>query len=164
MMATAALAPSLTSKALCRSTHWLPDRRVSWVDWGRRTGILGRLPLPSFIFWRRCQTAPTLIDVPILFDRKTLEQRAFHWSDWRGYGWVNGKSSESAYRIASWEANPKENRIHIQLELYLAKNEAAAQEPLEKALCPAKLYGLPWSFYKEPIAECAPSILDFFAL
>jgi hypothetical protein len=107
--------------------------------------------------------SPTLVDVPIVFHRKTLEQQSLAHKDWRGHGWMTGKlKDESAYRIVAWESDAKANHIHITMDLYLPRTEKSI--PLEKALCPARVYGFPWSFFKEPIAECAPFLLDFFAL
>lgn len=107
--------------------------------------------------------APTLVDVPILMDRKTLQPRQFTWKDWRGSGWVHGSRQQSAaVEIVGWKADPKKNHVTLEINVFLTQSTETVS--LETAFCPSKLYGLPWAFYTEPIAECAPSMLDFFAL
>lgn len=109
----------------------------------------------------------TLVHVPIWYERRTLQPRTDSWRDWRGHGWMQqGRTEEkdSAFRIVNWDANVQANHIHIQLHLFLTKRKDSDMESLETALCPAALYGTPWTFFNEPIAVCAPTLLDFFAL
>jgi hypothetical protein len=73
---------------------------------------------------------------------------------------------------------PKQNRIEVNVNVYLtrlprppssssstATSEKADGSSVSSSLwCPSLLYGLPSSFFLEPIAVCARPLLDFFAL
>lgn len=106
--------------------------------------------------------APTLVDLPIHFHPTTLESKSFRWNDWRGTAWTRQQSQESGYEIVSWEADPKRRTISIGLNLFLQvlpSNVSASD-----SLCESALYGLPSSFFREPISTCGTSLLDFFPL
>jgi hypothetical protein len=103
---------------------------------------------------------PLLLDLPAHPRKKTLEQQKFSLGDWRGVGWMSKKPVESVMNISSWEPTVEENRISIEFEISLQRSSQAT----ELELCESYFYGLPASFFLEPIAVCSPSTLDFFAL
>jgi hypothetical protein len=105
--------------------------------------------------------APTLIDFPVLLDRKTLNARSFYWPDWRGQAWVKQSGKDPAYKITSWKGDQKNNQVEIELDIFLQVQDDSTGS---LAMCPSLIYGLPSSFFLEPITECAPSMLNFFAL
>lgn len=105
--------------------------------------------------------ASTLVDVPVVFDAKTLRQTSFWGPDFRGASWVQKKES-SRFRVTSWKGFMDENRIEIELDILLYQTFSNASQSTN--LCPSSVYGLPSSFFLEPIAVCAPSMLDFFGL
>jgi len=130
--------------------------------------------------------APTLVDVPLPLNTKTTERRPFRWTDWRGSAWakdaaVGGRGGKRGlpYDIVSWTAAVDSDhgaKAKIGLNVYLQRrhrsgsdagvDESGAKESLERLFCRSPAYGLlpPTSFFLEPIAVCAPSMLDFFAL
>lgn len=111
------------------------------------------------------QHAPTLVNVPVMMERTTLEQKSSsRWADWRGAAWVQDKEKDPAFDITSWKANPKKNVVDVQIDVYLQEAAENIDTDLSGQLCRSWVYGLPSSFFLEPITECAPSMLDFFAL
>lgn len=119
-------------------------------------------PPSIHLLFRVAGHLPLLLDLPILPDPTTLEERAFVLSDFRGAAWVrSSKSSSSAERmkITSWEPNVSKNAINIDVDVYVQQSSIEQVD-----FCTSILYGLPSSFFLEPIAVCAPSMLDFFAL
>ena len=109
--------------------------------------------------------APSLVNVPIMFDFSTLQQKSsFGWTDWRGPSWVRQQTlDETGYEIVSWKADPKQRTISIALNLFVQK-QSDSGTAVPQALCESSLYGLPSSFFREPMAVCGSSLLDFFAL
>ncbi|GAX09497.1 hypothetical protein FisN_6Lh115 [Fistulifera solaris] len=105
---------------------------------------------------------PLLLNLPILTQRTTLESKPFHYSDWRGAAWTQPQVDVAPYHIALWEPNIAENSIDIHLDVYLQPQKDRVF--LTKKLCRSWIYGLPSSFFVEPISVCAASMLDFFAL
>jgi hypothetical protein len=133
----------------------------------------------------------TLLDIPILINFNTLQPISFYGSDFRGPAWVQPKShsskklqpSKQPYNITVWKPFIEQNHIEMELDLYIPRNihhhnittttttsipskksKSIPKQLLNQILCPSYLYGLPTSFFLEPIAVCAPSILDFFDL
>jgi hypothetical protein len=168
---------SLTSvMGECRARYSVQNGRVefSTVAPGS-TGSLGGLgpggwdaspygPPVIHLLVNAASRAPLLVDIPILFNAQTLEQASFWGSDFRGAAWVR-KSEGVRYRFVSWKGNPKHNRIETEIDVFLHDASLTAEKTsLEPELCRSFLYGFPSSFFLEPIALCAPSLLDFFAL
>ena len=111
--------------------------------------------------------AQTLIDLPVLMNRKTLEARTFSGPDWRGSSWVREKQDELPYNFTAWKPDSESNQVEIEVDIFLKTepDESSTSDiPSSSKLCQSQLYGLPYSFFLEPISECAPSMLDFFAL
>lgn len=108
--------------------------------------------------------APTLIDFPMLLDHKTLAARLFRWPDWRGPAWTKHKDQNPPYKVVSWKGDAKKSKIEIELDIYLLGQDDAETSGRSSSLCPSWLHSSPSSFFLEPISECAPSMLDFFAL
>lgn len=104
--------------------------------------------------------AETLVDVPVSVNMETLEQGSFWGPDFRGAAWVRAKN-KSRFKIVSWKGYPELNRVELEVDVYLP---FAPGIPSTNYLCPSFVYGLPSSFFLEPIAVCAPSMLDFFDL
>lgn len=104
---------------------------------------------------------PTLNDIPILMKRKTLEQRSAWWPDWRGASWIKQSSKHKSYEIMAWTPDVKARAVDVQLAIYMKADEYEGS--LESQMCPSWMYGLPSSFFQEPISVCASSLLDFFA-
>jgi hypothetical protein len=103
--------------------------------------------------------APLLVDLPILFNPKTLEPRKFFMGDFRGAAWTRGKRREKPMVIRSWNADIVQKEIALEIDVYLQASDSD-----QPAFCPTYMYGLPSSFFLEPMTVCAPSMLDFFAL
>jgi hypothetical protein len=104
---------------------------------------------------------PLLIHVPIVVS-KSLEESSFWGGDLRGHA-GRTKSQADAFKVTSWSVGDQE--IQIQLDVFLTKRDgSSSSEDLTKEMCPSFLYGLPRSFFVEPIAICAPSLLNFFPL
>jgi hypothetical protein len=103
--------------------------------------------------------APLLVDLPILVHPKTLEPRNFSIGDFRGVAWVRGNPAELPMKIRSWSANVAENKISLEVDVYMQP-----AHPDQPEFCPSYMYGTPASFFLEPISVCAPSLMDFFAL
>jgi hypothetical protein len=103
---------------------------------------------------------PTLVDVPIVIEKKTLKQRAIWWNDWRGVGWVKDSPKIPAYEVISWKPDATNNRVSIEIDIFLQAAEGASKTEM----CPYYMYGMPSAFFVEPISVCAPSMLDFYAL
>jgi hypothetical protein len=103
----------------------------------------------------------TLLDVPLLIDRHSLNYSYFNWPDLRGSAWVRGKVIDEAYQISEWKPETKSNQVIVELIIFLPKRDSFVEDA---SLCQADITGLPISFFLEPIAECTPSVLDFFEL
>jgi hypothetical protein len=108
----------------------------------------------------------TLIDVPVLLDPKTLNAQSFRWSDWRGSAWTKYSEQSPPYKIVSWEGDVKNSLIEIELDIFLQvlNGDEASDISESPVLCRSWFPSSPSSFFLEPISECSPSILDFFAL
>jgi hypothetical protein len=119
--------------------------------------------------------APLLVDVPILPHHKTLEERQFSFGtfDWRGLAWSRkGKKNDLPFKITSWKPNRDDDHIDIEINLYLelvaaddSKNDDSTPKRSKAVdfFC-SSWYGFPSSFFLQPIAVCAKSLLDFFTL
>jgi len=103
--------------------------------------------------------APLLVDLPVMIHTKTLEPRKFSIGDIRGVAWARKAAAELPMKIRSWTANVPENKISLELDVYL---QPSYQDQPE--FCSHYLYEFPSSFFLEPMSVCAPSMLDFFAL
>lgn len=109
--------------------------------------------------------APVLIDVPVSLDMATMAATS-GCTDFRGAAWVR-RPSDAHYRIASWRGDAQRNTVELEVDILLPKSaDAAATTSSASAstLCPSFAYGMPSSFFFEPIAVCAPSMLNFFNL
>ena len=107
--------------------------------------------------------SPTLVDVPLYFDFKTLESKTFNWNDWRGTSWMRQQSEEAGFEVVSWTADPQRRSIAIVLNLFL-QSLPDSSISVEESMCESALYGSPSSFFREPMAICGNSMLDFFEL
>ena len=134
------------------------------------TGVMGGLgpggwewspygPPKIHILVRASGQAPLLVDVPIMFNPKTLKPRNFFLGDFRGAAWTQGKPRENSMVIRSWKGDVAKNEIALEIDVYL--QPSSLDQP---AFCPSYIYGVPSSFFLEPISICASSMLDFFAL
>jgi hypothetical protein len=110
--------------------------------------------------------APLLLDIPFMFNRKTLNPKSsMLGGDWRGSAWMRKSCEDKPYDVRKWFGNPKDNRIDVDLTVYLTRiPEQEVNGSPSSLWCPSMLYGLPSSFFLEPIAVCARPLLDFFAL
>jgi hypothetical protein len=109
----------------------------------------------------------TLMDIPILMDRTTLQPRTFASYDWRGVSWVHRSSADSTspYRITSWHMDASQHKVDIGVTLFVAaRDKSDAGNSSTPAFCESWMYGTPSSFFIEPITMCGSSTLDFFAL
>jgi hypothetical protein len=125
------------------------------------------------------------IDVPILMSKTTLESTKYYGSDYRGPAWVATKPSShrrrrrrsritnhESYQITRWEPQPEKNQIRMEMDVFIPhpheSNDVRTTiigPSRKQILCPSSYwYGFPTSFFVEPIAVCAPSLLDFFPL
>ena len=81
------------------------------------------------------------------------------------------------YQITKWEPIPEKNHINVEMDIYVpqssnhpvndipATTTTSILSSQKQVLCPSSyLYGFPTSFFVEPIAVCAPSLLNFFQL
>jgi len=102
--------------------------------------------------------APLLLDVPILVNPKTLEQKRFSMGDWRGAAWVRSKPKEIPFQISSWTPDVENGSIAIELDVFLQQSDEKVP------MCESWIYGVPGSFFLEPISMCGPSFLNFFSL
>jgi len=125
--------------------------------------------------------APVLVDVPVstaMADDGDFSNNSLFW-DLRGAAWVRGRRRQDEpprYRItsAAWGRNHGDDdddrvlEINVEIRLPRYNEEAAAASTValseQRQLCPSLVYGLPSSFFLEPIAVCAPSMLNFFDL
>ena len=121
---------------------------------------------------------PVLVDIPMQFDRRTLERRSsFRWPDMRGIAWARQGNSNNnndgdplgqGYTIQSWDVNAEKNTINVEVDVYLERDgDQRQQQQQEQLLCPSSSMSkilFPASFFLEPIAVCTPSMLDFFAM
>lgn len=113
--------------------------------------------------------SPLLVDIPLPVHHKTLQERPFTWTDWRGPSWMKAKGhpEQPAFNVTSWEADVDNNSVSISVDLFLHDDKdyslsyAAATS---KLMCPSLFYGLPSSFFLEPISVCGKYLLDYFDL
>jgi hypothetical protein len=107
---------------------------------------------------------PLLVDLPTLIHPKTLVQRDFFLPDLRGVSWVKALPSDasSAIEITSWTPNVSKKEIAIEVSLYLQRQPEGKAQYENVNFCESWIYGLPSSFFREPISLCAPSLMDFF--
>lgn len=101
-----------------------------------------------------------LVHLPMVLDRK-FEPRSFFGPDLRGPAYVTQKIRGHSYSIEEWFVEGES--IEVDVNIYLTKG-FGSQSDMSKTLCPSSLYGSPASFFLEPIAVCAPSMLDFFEM
>ena len=134
------------------------------------TGVMGGLgpggwewspygPPKIHILVRASGHAPLLVDLPIMINPKTLKPRTFFLGDLQGAAWMQGKPRENPMVIRSWKADIAKNEIALEIDVYLQQSHMD-----QPAFCPSYIYGVPSSFFLEPMSVCATSILDFFAL
>ena len=108
--------------------------------------------------------SPTLIDVPLLVDLKTLESKKFGWSDFRGVSWARSTTKGQPYSL-TWQSSPGKNEITLDIVVYLAKLDGEEDSsPVSSSMCQSYLPLAPPSFFLEPISECSPFLLDYFDL
>ena len=108
---------------------------------------------------------PLLLDFPALIHPKTLQQRDFSLRDWSGTAWVRKTPTQKLpFEISSWEATKEENRVSIKANIYVQQSPSSEDTASTPGFCPSWFYGLPGSFFLEPIAVCAPSMLDFLSI
>lgn len=109
--------------------------------------------------------APVLVDIPLHPNpAKAMQQSRFFGPNFHGSAWVSQQSSKNSshrYRLTAWEAS--ENRIEVSVQIHLAAASTTTTD-LKTSLCPSFLYGLPGSFFTEPIELCAPALLKFLTL
>jgi len=113
--------------------------------------------------------APLLVDVPVPIHPKTLEQRPFKWKDWRGPAWVKAKGhpEQPGFNITSWEPDLESRSVSIGVDLFLQEDKEYAlsyTSSTSKLMCPSLVYGLPNSFFLEPISVCGGYFMDIFDL
>ena len=70
----------------------------------------------------------------------------------------------NAFNMTSWNVvgGPDNGEIQVEMDMYLT--QGSSSQDLVNDLCPSRFYGMPKSFYTEPIAVCAPFLLNFFPL
>jgi hypothetical protein len=115
--------------------------------------------------------AATLVDLPIAVHPQTLEKTIFSGPDLSGPAWTRRKeaklpyssSSTQMYEITSWTARPAEHRAEVVVDVFLPQS-ASSNNDDDWSLCPSRWYGIPRSFFTEPITLCAPTLLNFFPL
>lgn len=109
--------------------------------------------------------APVLVDVPLHPNPATLQPARFVGPNLHGSAWVQRPPATTRYVLSGWKALPDENRIEMTLRLYLAATTTNEDTmSTTNLLCPSWIYGLPGSFYTEPMALCAPALLQFLSL
>lgn len=118
-----------------------------------------RPPLIHILVRKANGSEATLIDIPIAVHPKTLEQISFWGPDFSGTAWTRSKQAKN-FEISLWNAVPAENRAEVEVNIFLPPSNEEKGMPM----CPSLLYGSPKSFFREPIAVCAPSMLNFFPL
>ena len=101
-----------------------------------------------------------LVHLPMVLDRK-FEPRSFFGPDLRGPAYVSHKIRGQSFSIEEWVV--EDDAIEMDVNIYLTKKSGPPPDKL-KTLCPSSFYGSPTSFFLEPIAMCAPSMLDFFEM
>ena len=112
---------------------------------------------------------PLLVDVPVSMHHKTLQQREFTWRDWRGPSWVKSKGNpdQPSFNITSWEEDLETLSVSMGVDLFLREDKefsAAYTSTTSNLMCPSLFYGLPSSFFLEPISMCGRYMLDYFDL
>jgi len=106
---------------------------------------------PTINFLLQAEGAlPLLANIEVLSDKGT-----------------SGKNDSSA-EVSSWNMDAEGN-VSIEVDFFLsprkqAIHEDGKDESLENIMCPTIVYGLPKSFFTQPITVCAPSLLNFFEL
>ena len=120
-------------------------------------------------------TTTTFIDIPIVISPTTLDAATFYGSDYRGPAWVRPAPqrrrrppSPSLYhQWTKWTAQQQQHHIDMEMDVFLPRNPTnTAVSSLQQVLCPSSSYwyGFPTWFLVEPVAVCAPWLLDFFPL
>lgn len=104
---------------------------------------------------------PLLVHLPIIFDRN-LQPRSFGGPDWRGPAHMTSKQPGEKFSIESWNVYENDT-IEIEVNIFL-KPTKSSYKSLKSMMCQSNIYGLPSSFFLEPISVCATSMLDFFPL
>lgn len=104
---------------------------------------------------------PQLVHLPIVLD-KDLQSRHFSGPDWRGPGLVTYKQLDEKFSITKWKVY-ENDKIEIDVNIYLIATKSSDRS-LTSWMCPSKFYGLPSSFFLEPISVCASYLLDYFPL
>ena len=104
---------------------------------------------------------PLLANVEVLRD-------TFYGPDVRGHALVgtgSRRQEDGSVKISSWTKD-KNGDISMEVDFFLRSDssDSGSAESLENIMCPALVYGLPKSFFTQPIALCAPSLLDFFEM
>jgi len=112
---------------------------------------------------------PLLVDVPVSIDHKTLKQREFTGRDWRGPAWVKSHKNkdQQSFNITSWEEDLETSSVSMTVDLFLREDKdfsAVYTSNPSKLMCPSLIYGLPGSFFLEPISMCGRFMLDYFDL
>jgi hypothetical protein len=95
-------------------------------------------------------TLPLLANIEVLSDEGT------------------GGKNDSSAEVSSWNMDAEGN-VSIEVDFFLSARKQATgeddtDESLESIMCPTLLYGLPNSFFTQPLSVCAPSLLNFFEL
>ena len=113
--------------------------------------------------------SPLLVDVPVSIHHKTLEERKFTWTDWRGPAWVKSKGNpdQPSYNITSWEPDLESHSVSISVDLFLQEDKEYSVgyiSSTRKLMCPSLFYGMPSAFFLEPISVCGKYLLDYFDL
>jgi hypothetical protein len=169
------------AEGVCRAT--LPSGTTSFTTLAPgSTGIFGGLGPPGFLtdigFYgppviHMLITSPSknheplLLHLPMTMDRKTLHPKQFFGPDWRGPAHVtqNIKPKDQAFALEEWAVHKDDDRLDVTVKVFLTRaTEAAESTSLQDTMCPSSWYGSPSSFFLEPIAVCAPSLLDFFPM
>lgn len=112
---------------------------------------------------------PLLVDVPVTIHHKTLQQREFTWRDWRGPSWMKsrGNPDQPSFNITSWEEELEAPSVTMEVDLFLREDKDfsfAYTSSTSNLMCPSLFYGLPRSFFLEPISMCGRYMLDYFDL
>lgn len=103
-----------------------------------------------------------LIDLPFLLHGNSLSQKSFFGGDWRGSAWMKEYCKDKPFEIQKWVGKAKKNHVDVELNIYLTKLPNDVYESPQ--WCPSMLYGLPSSFFLEPMSICARPLLDFFPI
>mmetsp|Transcript_10828 Transcript_10828/g.17946 ORF Transcript_10828/g.17946 Transcript_10828/m.17946 type:complete len:390 (-) Transcript_10828:60-1229(-) len=179
-------------EGICRATLLPPSSSNTTTQYSfttvapGSTGILGGLgphgwdmgpygpPVMHVLVSSSSKYHPLLVHIPMTLTRSSLQSRHFLGPDWRGPAHVTPsklKTEQQSFSMDDWIV-VDDNQIDMTVTLYLTAVSSEEQQQqqstddtvLEQALCPSSWYGSPTSFFLEPIAVCAPSLLDFFPM